>query len=164
SDYGLSQELGISVGEARQIIEQYFQRFPHVKAFTQAILEAARETGYVRTLLGRKRYMPELHSANRNERLAAERAAINMPFQGTAADIMKLAMIRVHRRLPEIEPKARMLLQVHDELLLESPDSRESVAEVARAVRAEMEQAYEMRVPLVVEAKVGSNWRDMAGV
>ncbi|MCS7208253.1 MAG: DNA polymerase, partial [Fimbriimonadales bacterium] len=137
---------------------------PHVKAFTQAILEAARETGYVRTLLGRKRYMPELHSANRNERLAAERAAINMPFQGTAADIMKLAMIRVHRRLPEIAPKARMLLQVHDELLLEVPDSRESVAEVARAVRAEMEQAYAMRVPLVVEAKVGRNWRDMEGV
>ncbi|MCX7924635.1 MAG: DNA polymerase I, partial [Fimbriimonadales bacterium] len=164
SDYGLSQELGISVGEARQIIEQYFQRFPHVKAFTQAILEAARETGYVRTLLGRKRYMPELQSANRNDRLAAERAAINMPVQGTAADIMKLAMIRVYRRLPEIEPKARMLLQVHDELLLESPDSRASVAEVARAVRAEMEQAYAMRVPLVVEAKVGSNWRDMEGV
>lgn len=164
SDYGLSQELGISVSEARQIIEQYFQRFPHVKAFTQAILEAARETGYVRTLLGRKRYIPELHSANRNERLAAERAAINMPFQGTAADIMKLAMIRVHRRLPEIEPKARMLLQVHDELLLESPDSREQVAAVAHAVRAEMEQAYPLRVPLTVEAKVGHNWRDMESV
>ncbi|MCS7272810.1 MAG: DNA polymerase I [Fimbriimonadales bacterium] len=164
SDYGLSQELGIGVSEARQIIEQYFQRFPYVKAFTQAILEAARETGYVRTLLGRKRYMPELHSANRNERLAAERAAINMPFQGTAADIMKLAMIRVHRRLPEIEPKARMLLQVHDELLLEVPASRERVAEVAHAIRAEMEHAYEMRVPLVVEAKVGPNWRDMEGV
>ncbi len=164
SDYGLSQELGISVGEAKQIIEQYFQRFPQIKAFTQGILEEAREKGYVRTLLGRKRYMPELHSANRNERLAAERAAINMPFQGTAADIMKLAMIRVHRRLPEIEPKARMLLQVHDELLLESPDSREQVAEVAHAVRAEMEQAYPLRVPLTVEAKVGLNWRDMEGV
>lgn len=161
SDYGLSQELGISVGEAKQIIEQYFQRFPQIKAFTQAILEEARERGYVRTLLGRKRYMPELHSANRNERLAAERAAINMPFQGTAADIMKLAMIRVHHRLPEIEPKARMLLQVHDELLLESPDSRESVLEVARAVRTEMEHAYELHVPLTVEAKVGPNWRDM---
>jgi len=164
SDYGLSQELGISVGEAKQIIEQYFQRFPQIKAFTQAILEEAREKGYVRTLLGRKRYMPELHSANRNERLAAERAAINMPFQGTAADIMKLAMIRVHRRLPEVEPKARMLLQVHDELLLESPDSRESVLEVARAARAEMEQAYPLRVPLTVEAKIGQNWRDMEGV
>jgi len=164
SDYGLSQELGISVSEARQIIEQYFQRFPHVKAFTQAILEAARETGYVRTLLGRKRYIPELHSANRNERLAAERAAINMPFQGTAADIMKLAMIRVYRRLPEIEPKARMLLQVHDELLLESPDAHEQVAEVAHAVRAEMEQAYPLRVPLTVEAKAGHNWRDMESV
>jgi DNA polymerase-1 len=164
SDYGLSQELSISVGEAKAIIEQYFQRFPQIKAFTQAILEEARAKGYVRTLLGRKRYMPELNSANRNERLAAERAAINMPFQGTAADIMKLAMIRVHRRLPDIEPKARMLLQVHDELLLESPDSRETVEEVARVVRAEMEQAYELRVPLTVEAKVGPNWRDMEGV
>jgi DNA polymerase-1 len=161
SDYGLSQELGIGVGEAKQIIEQYFQRFPHIKAFTQAILEEARAKGYVRTLLGRKRDIPELHSANRNERLAAERAAINMPFQGTAADIMKLAMIRVHRRLPALEPAARMLLQVHDELLLESPDSRERVAAVADAVRAEMEAAYPLRVPLTVEAKVGANWRDM---
>jgi len=161
SDYGLSQELGISVGEAKQIIEQYFQRFPQVKAFTQAILEEARANGSVRTLLGRKRDIPELHSANRNERLAAERAAINMPFQGTAADIMKLAMIRVHRRLPALEPDARMLLQVHDELLLETPDSRESVAAVAEAVRAEMESAYPLRVPLTVDAKVGANWRDM---
>ncbi|MFN3691003.1 MAG: DNA polymerase, partial [Fimbriimonadales bacterium] len=126
--------------------------------------EEARAKGYVRTLLGRKRYIPELHSANRNERLAAERAAINMPFQGTAADIMKLAMIRVHRRLPSVEPKARLLLQVHDELLLESPDSREQVTEVAHAVRAEMESAYPLRVPLTVEAKVGRNWRDMEAV
>ena len=161
SDYGLSQELGISVGEAKQIIEQYFQRFPQIKAFTQGILEEARARGYVRTLLGRKRPIPELHSANRNERLAAERAAINMPFQGTAADIMKLAMIRVHRRLPEIEPKTRMLLQVHDELLLESPDSREQAVKVAHAIRTEMEQAYPLRVPLTVEAKMGPNWRDM---
>ncbi|MGQ9902240.1 MAG: DNA polymerase I [Fimbriimonadales bacterium] len=161
SDYGLSQELGIGVGEAKAIIEQYFQRFPQIKAFTQSILEEARARGFVRTLLGRKRYMPELHSANRNERLAAERAAINMPFQGTAADIMKLAMIRVHRRLPMLEPAARMLLQVHDELLLETPDSRAGVAAVAKAVRAEMESAYPLRVPLTVEAKVGANWRDM---
>ncbi|BCW94828.1 MAG: DNA polymerase I [Fimbriimonadales bacterium] len=164
SDYGLSQELGIGVGEAKQIIEQYFQRFPHIKAFTQSILEEARAKGYVRTLLGRKRDIPELHSANRNERLAAERAAINMPFQGTAADIMKLAMIRVHRRLPALEPAARMLLQVHDELLLESPDSRARVAAVAEAVRAEMEAAYPLHVPLTVDAKVGANWRDMEAI
>lgn len=164
SDYGLSQELGIGVGEAKAIIEQYFQRFPQIKAFTQSILEEARERGFVRTLLGRKRYIPELHSANRNERLAAERAAINMPFQGTAADIMKLAMIRVHRRLPALEPAARMLLQVHDELLLETPDSRAGVAAVAEAVRAEMESAYPLRVPLTVDAKVGANWRDMEAV
>ncbi len=161
SDFGLSQELGIGVGEAKQIIEQYFQRFPQIKAFTLSILEEARAKGYVRTLLGRKRDIPELYSANRNERLAAERAAINMPFQGTAADIMKLAMIRVNRRLPALEPAARMLLQVHDELLLESPDSRDRVAAVAEAVRAEMEAAYPLRVPLTVDAKVGANWRDM---
>jgi DNA polymerase-1 len=164
SDYGLSQELGIGVGEAKQIIEQYFQRFPQIKAFTQAILEEARAKGYVRTLLGRKRDIPELRSANRNERLAAERAAINMPFQGTAADIMKLAMIRVHRRLPALEPAARMLLQVHDELLLETPDVPERVAAVAEAVRTEMESAYPLRVPLTVDAKVGANWRDMDAV
>lgn len=164
SDYGLSQELGIGVGEAKAIIEQYFQRFPQIKAFTQSILEEARASGFVRTLLGRKRYMPELHSANRNERLAAERAAINMPFQGTAADIMKLAMIQVYRQLPTLEPAARMLLQVHDELLLETPNTRDGVAAVAEAVRAEMESAYPLRVPLTVDVKVGVNWRDMEPV
>ncbi len=164
SDYGLSQELGIGVGEAKTIIEQYFQRFPQIKAFTQAILDEARANGYVRTLLGRKRYIPELQSANRNERLAAERAAINMPFQGTAADIMKLAMLRVHRRLPAIEPRTRMLLQVHDELLLETPDAPDALDALTHAIRAEMEQAYPLRVPLTVEAKVGRNWRDMTPV
>jgi DNA polymerase I len=159
SDYGLSQELGIEVSEARQIIAHYFERFPRIKAFTQQILEEARQRGYVRTLLGRKRYLPELHSANRNERMAAERAAINMPFQGTAADIMKLAMIRVWKRLPTVEPAARMLLQVHDELLLETPLN--DVMGVATAIAHEMEQAYTLRVPLTVEAKVGDNWRDM---
>ncbi len=162
SDYGLSQELGISVSEANTIIKQYFQRFPRIKAFTEQILEEARRTGYVRTLLGRKRPMPELHSANRNERLAAERAAINMPFQGTAADIMKLAMIRVAKRLPVCEPRARMLLQVHDELLLETPQGTEKA--VAEAVAHEMERAYTLRVPLTVEAKAGANWRDMEAI
>lgn len=162
SDYGLSQELGISVSEANAIIKQYFQRFPRIKAFTEQILEEARRTGYVRTLLGRKRPMPELHSANRNERLAAERAAINMPFQGTAADIMKLAMIRVAKRLPVCEPRARMLLQVHDELLLETPQGTEKA--VAEAVAHEMERAYTLRVPLTVEAKAGANWRDMEAI
>ncbi len=159
SDYGLSQELGISVSEARQIIAHYFQRFPKVKAFTEQILEEARQKGYVRTLLGRKRPIPELHSANRNERLAAERAAINMPFQGTAADIMKLAMIRVWNRLPELEPRARMLLQVHDELLMEVPAGTE--ATLAPVIAHEMEHADSLRVPLTVEAKAGDNWRDM---
>ncbi len=159
SDYGLSQELGIEVSEARQIITHYFERFPQIKAFTQQILEEARQKGYVRTLLGRKRYLPDLHSANRNERMAAERAAINMPFQGTAADIMKLAMIRVWNRLPAVEPQARMLLQVHDELLLETPDN--NVAGVARAIAREMEQACTLRVPLTVEARIGPNWRDL---
>ncbi len=159
SDYGLSQELGIGVSEARQIIAHYFQRFPKVKAFTEQILEEARQKGYVRTLLGRKRPIPELHSANRNERLAAERAAINMPFQGTAADIMKLAMIRVWNRLPELEPRARMLLQVHDELLMEVPAGTE--ATLAPVIAHEMEHADSLRVPLAVEAKAGDNWRDM---
>lgn len=159
SDYGLSQELGIPVGEAKAIITHYFQRFPQIKAFTDQILEEARRTGYVRTLLGRKRPIPELHSANRNERLAAERAAINMPFQGTAADIMKLAMIRVANRLSKEQSPARLLLQVHDELLLETLVGTE--VSVAQMVAHEMEQAYTLRVPLTVERKVGTNWRDM---
>ncbi len=161
SDFGLSQELGISVGEAKAIIKNYFERFPQIKEFTQAILEEAREKGYVQTLLGRKRYIPELNSANRNERLSAERAAINMPFQGTAADIMKLAMIRVWNRLGT-DSSTRMLLQVHDELLLETPNGTEE--EVAQEVAQEMEHAYALSVPLTVEAKAGPNWRDMRRV
>jgi len=158
SDFGLSQELGISAGEAKAIIQNYFERFPQIKEFTQAIVQEARQNGYVATLLGRKRYIPELQSANRNERLAAERAAINMPFQGTAADIMKLAMIRTWKRLGSDSP-TRMLLQVHDELLLETPEGTEN--EVAQVVAEEMEQAYALSVPLTVEAKAGVNWRDM---
>lgn len=159
SDFGLAQELGIGVPEAHQIIENYFQRFPHIRDYLQSILEDARTTGYVSTLLGRRRYIPELNSSNRNERLAAERAAINTPFQGTAADIMKLAMIKVWNRLRADRLKTRMLLQVHDELVLEAPEHEVQTA--ARAVAEEMESAYSLRVPLTVERKAGLNWRDL---
>lgn len=159
SDFGLAQELGIGVAEAHQIIENYFQRFPQIRDYLQSILEDARRTGYVSTLLGRRRYIPELNSSNRNERLAAERAAINTPFQGTAADIMKLAMIKVWNRLRADHLKTRMLLQVHDELVLEAPE--QEVQTAARAVAEEMESAYTLRVPLTVERKAGLNWRDL---
>ncbi|MCW5934691.1 MAG: DNA polymerase I [Fimbriimonadia bacterium] len=159
SDFGLANELGISVKEAHQIIEDYFHRFPQVRAYTQSILEEARAKGWVSTLMGRKRYIPELSSQNRNERLAAERAAINTPFQGTAADIMKVAMIRAWNRLKKEPLEARILLQVHDELLLEAHDSDTRLC--AETVAEEMEQAYRLNVPLTVERKAGMNWRDM---
>jgi DNA polymerase-1 len=159
SDFGLAQELSIGVAEAHQIIENYFQRFPHIKAYLESILEEARRKGYVSTLLGRRRYIPELNSSNRNERLAAERAAINTPFQGTAADIMKLAMINAWNRLRADRLKTRMLLQVHDELVLEAPEAEVQTA--AYAVAEAMESAYTLRVPLTVERKAGFNWRDL---
>lgn len=159
SDYGLSQELGVPVAMARQIITDYFARFPKVKAFTQSILEEGRQKGYVRTLLGRRRYIPELNSPNRNERMAAERAAINTPFQGTAADIMKLAMIRAWEFLQGFNGQTRLLLQVHDELVLETPLSE--LRQVAPPLAKCMEEAFTLKVPLTVECKAGPNWRDM---
>ena len=122
-------------------------------------LREARKTGYVMTLLGRRRYMPELNSSHGGVRQAAERAAINAPVQGTAADIIKIAMIRLHQAMRERKLAARMLLQVHDELLFELPESE--LAEVDALVREMMETAYPMNVPLKVETKHGQSWGEM---
>jgi len=158
-DFSLARALGISTQEARNYIETYFARFPGVKDYTNATIEQAREQGFVSTPLGRRRYIPDINSANRNIRLFAERAAVNMPIQGMAADIMKLAMIRVARSLRSQPLKTRMLLQVHDELLFEvPPDELEAVAAL---VRSNMKNAYEMRVPVRVDVKFGKNWAEM---
>lgn len=157
ADFTLGRSLGISRQEAREYIDTYFARFPGVNEYADQTTEQARSLGYVTTLLGRRRYIPEINSSNYNFRMFAERAAINMPIQGTAADIMKLAMIRVHSGLQSTS--ARMLLQVHDELLFEVAPGE--VDKLAAIVRDGMEHAYDLRVPLKVDIKAGPNWSEM---
>jgi DNA polymerase-1 len=164
SDFSLGRSLGIAFEEARAYIDTYFARFPGVREYTTSTIEKAREQGFVSTPLGRRRYTPDIHSANRNVRLFAERAAVNMPIQGMAADVMKVAMIRVARALATERPglKTKMVLQVHDELLFEVPP--DELDRVAALVRFAMEDAYRMRVPVKVDVKVGENWAEMAGL
>ena len=162
ADFTLSKTLGLSVKEARDYIDTYFARFPGVLHYTEQTIDMAREEGCVKTLLGRRRYIPDIHNSNRNIRQFAERAAVNMPIQGTAADIMKAAMIRVHKGLKADNLASKMVLQVHDELLLEVvPGELEAVA---KHVRQGMEAAFEMTVPLKVDVKAGKNWAEMEPV
>lgn len=158
-DFSLGRALGITTQEAREYIDTYFARFPGVREYTDRTIAAARERGWVCTPLGRRRYIQDINSSNRNTRLFAERAAVNMPIQGMAADIMKLAMIRADRELASSGCRARMLLQVHDELLFEAPV--EELDDVAGLARRAMEGAYELRAPLRVDVKRGANWADM---
>src|SRR5690606_21545064 len=154
--YALAQRLGTSVAEARSFIEQYFHRFPGVRRYLDEQIAHAREHGWVETLSGRRRYIPEIRSNNYSVRQFGERAATNAPVQGTAADIIKLAMIDIHRELTARGSPARMLLQVHDELVFEVP--REHVDETRAMVTELMENAFELSVPLEVATGVGENW------
>ncbi|WAM30530.1 DNA polymerase I [Caldicellulosiruptor naganoensis] len=156
SDYGLSRDIKISRKEAAEFINRYFEKYPKVKEYLDNVVKFARENGFVLTLFNRKRYIKDIKSTNKNLRSYAERIAMNSPIQGSAADIMKIAMIRVYRRLKENNLKSRIILQVHDELLIESPyEEKEVVKEI---VKTEMENAVSLKVPLVVEVKEGSNW------
>ncbi len=159
SAFGLANNAGISQSAAREYIKVYFERFPGVKRLTESIREEAVEKGYVSTLLGRRRYFPELQSRNPNIRQAAERAAMNAPIQGTAADIVKRAMIRVGDALARETLRGRMLLQVHDELVLEVPVSE--LDRTCELVTEAMTGAFELVVPLDVEAKAGQNWDEL---
>ncbi len=159
SDYGLSQELGMPVAEARAFIENYFRRLPGVRRYIEETLDFARQHGFVTTLYGRRRYVPEIHHANRNVRQAAERAAINSPLQGTAADIIKLAMNELDRRLRAEGWRAKMVLQVHDELVFDAPP--DEIPALANLVRECMSQVASLRVPLKVDVEVGDNWAEM---
>jgi DNA polymerase-1 len=159
SPFGLAAQLGIPQQEARAYIERYFARYAGVQAFIEKTLAETRKTGSVRTLFGRVRPIPEMESRNPNQRGFAERTAINTPLQGTAADLIKLAMISLDRKLAERNLKTRMVLQVHDELLFEVPISE--TAEIEALVRAEMEGVVQLNVPLVVDLAIGPNWRDM---
>jgi DNA polymerase-1 len=159
SAFGLASQLGIPQAEAKAYIERYFDRYQGVKAFIEKTLEQVRREGCVRTLFGRVRPIPDIESRNPNQRGFAERTAINTPLQGTAADLIKLAMIAIDRQLSERQLKARMILQVHDELIFEVP--LEETAEVEALVRREMEGAVKLNVPLVADLSVGPNWRDL---
>ncbi len=159
SDYGLATRAGIPREEAREFIESYFGAYSGIAYYMLHMRELAREQGYVETLLGRRRSIPELQSRNAQLRSAGERMAINMPIQGTAADIMKIALIRLHERLGAERSSARMLLSVHDEVLLEVP--RGEVGELAPIVREVMEGALKLDVPLDVDIKVGTDWESM---
>ena len=166
SAYGISQQTEFGPEEGTRFIESYFSKYPGIRGYLDRIKEQARACGYVETALGRRRYMPELNASNRALRMSGERMAINMPIQGTAADIMKLAMLRVARRMEEEKLRSRLLLQVHDELMFEAPDDeigplRELVLQEMPAALQEMPSALEFAVPLNVEVKIGSNWGDM---
>ncbi len=159
SDYGLEQATELSRDQAAQFIAAYFQRYPGVKSYLESTKQKAREKGYVETVMGRRRYIPDLDSGNRQVREAAERMAINMPVQGTAADIIKVAMVNLQKELDRRGLKSRLILQVHDDLLLESPLEE---AEQARTLLREiMSGAMRLTVPLKVEVKIGRNWGDM---
>ena len=160
SDFGLARDTGMSRAEAAAFIEAYFGSFPQVTLMLERIRNHAREWGWVDTIMGRRRWLPDIRAANRQVRQAAERMAVNMPMQGAAADIMKRAMIRADTALRDSGSSARMLLQVHDELVVEAPES--SVDAVVALLRDAMEGAADLLVPLDVDVKVGANWADMS--
>ena len=156
SSFGLSQDLSITRKEAAKYIEDYFHTYPGIKAFLDDVVAHAKENGYVKTLFGRRRPVPELASSNFMQRSFGERVAMNAPIQGTAADIMKIAMIGVNKRLKEQKMKSRLVLQVHDELLIET--HRTEIDTVKEILREEMEQAAVLAVPLEIDMHTGNNW------
>jgi DNA polymerase-1 len=159
SAFGLAQQLAIEQKEAAKFIAAYFERYRGVKEWLDRQVAEVRQLGFTRTLFGRIRQIPEISSPQTNLRNFAERTAMNTPLQGTAADLIKLAMIEIDRRLTDEEFASRMILQVHDELLFEGPESE--MPKLKKLVKEVMEHVHELRVPLVVEIKVGPNWRDM---
>ena len=156
SDWALAEDLGVSVAEAKAYIEGYLARFAGVRAYRENIVAEGREKGYVTTLLGRRRPLPELHSKNFNIRTGAERMALNTPIQGAAADIIKVAMLRVDGALRRQALQARLVLQIHDELIVECPPWEAEL--VMQIVTEEMARAMELAVPLKAEAKMGATW------
>ena len=160
SAFGLSAQLRISTEEARALMDDYFQTFGGVRDYLRGVVDRARKDGYTETMLGRRRYLPDLNSDNRQRREMAERMALNAPIQGSAADIIKVAMLRVHRALSEADLRSRMLLQVHDELVLEVAEGEHE--RVESLVRTEMGAAYQLDVSLEVSVGVGRSWDDAA--
>jgi DNA polymerase-1 len=158
SAFRLSNELSISRTEAAAFIEAYFRTYAGVRRFIDDLIKKTEESGFVSTIFGRRRYIREINSRNKTEKAAAERVAVNTPIQGSAADIVKTAMLRVDAALTAANSPARLLLQVHDELILEAP--RSAARETAALVRAEMESAVKLKVPLRVSVETGKRWGD----
>lgn len=156
SEFGLSSQLGLERAAARAYMDRYFARYPGVANYMQRTRETAREAGYVETVFGRRLWLAEINSSNGNRRQAAERAAINAPMQGTAADIIKLAMIAVRDRLAASSLRSKLIMQVHDELVLEVPD--DEIETMRRELPELMGSVAELDVPLLVEVGVGPNW------
>lgn len=160
SAHGVARSTGLSNQEAQAYIERYFQTYPKLREYMDAMVTKARTEGFVETMFGRRRYLPEIHASAFPVREAAKRMAINMPIQGTQADILKMAMVNIHGELPNLSAGSHLILTVHDELVVEVPDK--DVEKVAGWLIKTMEHAYELEVPIVVEAKVGRNWGDMS--
>ena len=158
SEFSLAEDIGVSRYEAKEYIENYLSNYSGVRAYMRQVVADARECGYTQTLYGRRRYIPELKSSNYNVRQSAERIALNTPIQGTAADIIKLAMIRVDEALRQSFPEAKLLLQVHDELIVECPEAL--APQVAALVSTQMQQVAQLKVPLTAEANYGKSWYD----
>jgi DNA polymerase-1 len=158
SSFGLSENLEIPRDQAQEYIDAYLARFPHVQDFIQRTIEQAKRDGYVTTLLGRRRPVPEIRASNRQTRSLGERLAVNSVMQGTAADVIKKAMVSIHRRLRDEGRGARLVLQVHDELLLEVPEAELSAAKAL--VVDEMSGAYPLDPPLEVDVGVGDDWNE----
>ena len=156
SEFSLAEDIGVSRYEAKEYIDSYLSNYRGVRDYMHRVVERAREDGYTTTLYGRRRQIPELKSGNFNIRQGAERIALNTPIQGTAADLIKLAMIQVHNALNEKYPQAKLILQVHDELIVECP--ADIAPQVAELVSSKMQQVAQLSVPLLAEAKVGKSW------
>ena len=159
SAYGIAQQTEFSPDEGARFIETYFSKYPGIREYLEGVKEQVRRVGYVETVLRRRRYLPEINASNFNVRQAAERMAVNMPIQGTAADIMKVAMIRVYRRMAEADLRARLLLQVHDELVFETP--ADEIEALKGIVQEEMPGTLELSVPLNVDVTTGHTWADL---
>jgi DNA polymerase-1 len=159
SGYGLEQATELSRADAGKFITAYFEKYPGVRKYLELTKEQARKTGYVQTILGRKRMIQDINTSNRQVREAAERMAINMPVQGTSADIIKKAMVNLHREILQRKLKSKMLLQVHDELVFEVPEAE--MAEMRQLVPEMMVNAIQLSIPLKVDVKTGRNWGEM---
>jgi DNA polymerase-1 len=154
SAFGLSNQTNLNLSEAKALIDAYYETYPQLKTYIRQQVDFARENGYVETILGRRRYLKDINSQNSVVRGAAERNAVNAPIQGSAADIIKIAMLRIHEKLNDFESK--MLLQVHDELVFDAKKSE--LDALTSMIKTEMEQAYTLQVPLVVDVGTGMNW------